>query len=107
MRSSGNPSIFPNDLLISSGHRLEPPMPSSKTCEKPASLTSSEKFEKRRILLCCSSTMLSQPSHLPSLLLVHSEASRAHNRLTLSLASQSSSAASTAADKSGGRAKVC
>src|SRR5216684_6561066 len=51
--------------------------------------------------------MLSQPSHWSSSSPVHSDASRAHSLLTLSLAAHSSSAALVASFNSRGKEKLC
>src|SRR5258707_1905108 len=105
--SSGNPGILPNDSRMTSGHKLDPPIPRSSTCENFASFTSAAKFVKRLTFLCCSATISNQPSHLSSPLFVHKEGSRAQSLLTLPVASQSSRVALTAWDKSGGRDQVC
>ena len=42
IRSCGWPSAFPNVSDSTSGQRLEPPIPSSSACSKPASLTSAQ-----------------------------------------------------------------
>src|SRR5436305_8808463 len=105
--SSGNPSILPKDLRITSGQRLDPPIPRSRACEKPPSAISSANLTKRSAVFCCSPTMLNQPSHLPSSPPVQSEASRAHNRLTLSAEPHSLTVALTASDKSRGNENLC
>src|SRR6266404_5740808 len=105
--SSGNPASLPNDSRITSGHKLDPPIPSSSTCENFASLTSAAKLVKRLTFFCCSATISSHPSHLSSPLFVHSEGSRAHSLLTLPVVSQSSRVVLTTSDKSCGREKFC
>ncbi len=98
--SLGQPGRWPNDLAITSGQRLEPPMPRTIASEKPASFTSRAKFVKRRMLRCCSSMIDSHPSHLSSSSPVQSEVSPAQSRRTLSFASQSFRVDSTAAANS-------
>jgi hypothetical protein len=39
--SSGKPLTFPKVILITSGQRLDPPMPNKRTSEKPALLATS------------------------------------------------------------------
>src|ERR1700730_12690093 len=104
---SGNPSIFPNDVRKTSGHRLDPPIPMSSASVKPVLPISRANSSKSLALLCCASAMSSQPSHLLSSLPVQSEASRAHSLLILLPAVHSSRVSSTAREKLGGRKNVC
>src|SRR5215469_5564822 len=98
--NSGKAATFPKGMRKTSGHRLEPPIPSSKTCLNLAFLTSPANCFKAARLAICSSAMVSQPSQLLSSLLVQSEASFCQRRATLLLLFQSASDASTAASKS-------
>ncbi len=95
--SSGKPAIFPNVMRSTSGHKLDPPMPSSSTCLNFAFFTSTaSRFNAPRFASCCS-VIVSQPSHLFSSVLLHNKASFCHSRATLLLFFQSSSEAATAA----------
>ena len=105
--SSGKPAILPKVFRITSGQRLEPPIPSRSTCAKSSFRNSSANALKRSTLLRCSSTMSSQPSHLLSSAPVHNDASRAHNLRTLSAFVHRSKVAFTPSDNSRGKEKVC
>src|SRR5215510_15099789 len=60
--NSGNPGILPKVILSTSGPRLDPPMPSSRACEKPASWTSLAISRRCSICANWSSVIPSQPS---------------------------------------------
>ena len=44
--NSGKPEILPKVIFSTSGHKLDPPIPSNRTCEKPALRTSSATSRK-------------------------------------------------------------
>ena len=100
--SSGKPATFPKVMRSTSGHRLDPPIPSSRTCLNFAFFTSVASCFSESSLASCSSVVVNQPSQLLSSVLLHSEASFCHNRATLLFLFQSSSEASTAACNSFG-----
>ena len=95
--SSGNPSILPKVDLRTSGHRLDPPMPRSRTSAKPPVLASSASRVNRWMSASWSCAMPSHPSHCPSSLPVQSDASRAQSRRDLRSAAHSASVCLTAA----------
>src|SRR5205814_3088917 len=86
----GKPEIGPKVNASTSGHKLDPPMPSTSTSRNPSFLISSA--TPRSFCSCpiSSSVMLSQPNQLASSVPVHSDASRCHKRRTLPPARQSS-----------------
>src|SRR5579863_7229319 len=95
--SSGKPVILPKVMRRTSGQRLEPPMPSRRTCLNLAFFTSAASCLKAARFANCSSAMVSQPSQLPSSVLLQREASFCQSRATLLLLLQSSNEALTAA----------
>src|SRR3984893_1837834 len=64
--SSGNPLIFPNVMRKTSGHRLEPPMPSKRACLNLAFFTSAAICFRVSMCAGCSSLVVSQPRELVS-----------------------------------------
>src|SRR5438477_5999119 len=95
--SSGNPATLPKVMSSTSGHKLEPPIPSNRTCLNFAFFTSDASCCSVPRFASCSYVMVNQPSHLFSLVLLQSEASFCHSRATLLFFFQSSSEAATAA----------
>src|SRR5680860_1086939 len=63
--SSSPPSRLPKLRRITSGPRLEPPMPSSAACVKPSALTSSTKAPRSSTCSSIVSEMVSQPRRSP------------------------------------------
>ena len=100
MRSSGNPGRWPKVLASTSGHKLEPPMPSSTTDWKSELSTSPPSSAKAGRSFCWRSTMSIQPIHCSSPSRVHRLGSFCQKRSTLWLACQSAAAASTAPRRS-------
>src|SRR5437660_1580577 len=78
--SSGNPFIFPNVMRRTSGHRLEPPMPSKSASLNRAFFTSPATCFRTSMCAICSSVMVSQPSQLLSSVPLQSEASFCQRR---------------------------
>src|SRR5215470_4345698 len=93
---SGKPAILPNVMRSTSGQRLEPPMPRRIACLNLRFFTSAASSLNELALASCSSTILSQPSQLPSSAPVQTEASLVHMRATLLFDFQSFNAAVTA-----------
>ena len=94
--SFGKPGFAPKVSAKTSGPRLEPPMPSSRTSLNPAPLTSSAKrLEVRDALQLLVDDAPASRAISPRRVSVHSEASAAHRRRTLPSLRQSSSAAWT------------
>src|ERR1700682_6347002 len=91
--NSGYPSIFPNVMRSTSGHRLEPPIPRSSACLNPACFTYAAISLKVERCASCSGVIPGQASHLPSSVPVHREASHCQRRRTFSFFFQSSRAA--------------
>src|SRR5437879_10008664 len=89
-------------MRSTSGHRLDPPMPNSRTCLNFAFFTSAENRFKVSRFVSCSSVIVNQPSQLLSSVLLHRDASFCHSRATLLFFLQSSSEASTASFNSFG-----
>src|SRR6185503_3423712 len=89
--SSGNPSCLPKESACTSGHKLDPPIPSSRIWVNPRSFISWANFSNLSAALSCASTISSQPSQLLSSPPVHSEASLDQSRASLPPARQSSS----------------
>src|SRR5258708_22200977 len=86
-----------------SGHRLEPPMPSRSASLNPALQTSLARFRNSTWCASCSSVMSNQPSHLASSSPVQSEESRSHRRRILPPDCQSPMAVLTAVATASGR----
>ena len=106
-RSSGEPGTWPKVSRQTSGHRLEPPMPSSSAWVKPSCRASSRIWPSGARSSSCASTMPSHPSQLASSLFVHRDASPAHSRCVPPCASHSSSFRATSAARAGGRQWFC
>src|SRR5260370_12875219 len=98
----GNPATWPKVLRSTSGHKLDPPIPSSRTCLNFAFFTSAASCLKDSRLASCTSVIDNQPSQFASSVLLHSEASFCQSRATLLLFFQSFSEAATAAFNSFG-----
>ena len=97
----------PNVRASTSGHKLEPPMPSSSACVKPSARASPAIVASSGSRRRPAGTASSQPSHVASSAPVQSEASRAHRRRVPSAASQAASAAFTSATSGAGPLQVC
>src|SRR6266568_6756776 len=95
MCRAGNPDCGPKVTAKTSGQRLEPPIPRSKTDLKPAVFTSAARVLNDAASFCWRSTMSIHPSHFSSPSLVHRLGSFCQKRSTLLLACQSAAAAST------------
>ena len=100
MRSAGNPGCGPKVLASTSGQRLEPPMPRSRTVWKSALFISPPSSAKVPRSLCCRSTMSIQPIHCASPSRVHKDESFCQNRSILLFACQSAEVASKAPRRS-------
>ena len=99
---SGYPAILPNVMRRTSGHKLDPPMPSRRMSLNPALHTSLARFRNSTGWAICSSVMSNQPSQLASSSPVHSAASRCQRRCILLPDCQSPMAAFTAAARVSG-----
>src|SRR5712691_8848166 len=104
--SSGKPAPRPKVIRSTSGQRLEPPIPRSRTWSKPPVRASSWARLRRSSCAISSSGSPSQPSHEVSSVPVHSEASRSHRRRTLPASCQAWISALTAASRSAGSVHV-
>src|SRR5580765_1518196 len=94
--NSGCPGCLPYVIFNTSGHRLEPPMPRSKACVKPALAASVAASFSCFKCASWSSAIGNQPTHLSSSSLVQSEGSPRHRRAVLLPDCQSLSVACTA-----------
>src|SRR5208337_901574 len=100
--SSGYPPNLPKVRRRTSTQRLEPPMPRRTAWRNLAFLISAASFLRLASSFNCSSTMVSQPSHLPSSVPVQSEGSFCHRRATLLLVFQSAREVFTPSERAAG-----
>ena len=94
--SAGKPVCWPKVTASTSGQRLEPPIPSSRTVLKPPVSTSAASSARLPSSFCWRPTISIQPSQFSSPSRVHRPGSFCQKRSTLPLDCQSAAARSTA-----------
>src|SRR3954452_20035687 len=92
----GKPGCCPKVCVITSGPRLDPPMPSTTASVNPCPFTQAAKSRQSVSLLCSVEALSSQPSHLSSSVPVQIDLSCCHKRRILPDARHSSVLVSTA-----------
>ena len=97
---------MPKVVLITSGPRLDPPIPSNRAWEKPALLAASLRAVRRSMWASWSLVMPSHPSHCASSLPLQSDASPAQSFLTFPSAPHSANDSFTAAASGSGSVYV-
>ena len=105
--SFGKPSIWPKVFARTSGHRLEPPIPSNKMSLNFSLRISCASCWNFSLHSDCFSATSSQPSHCDSSPLVHRDASRCHNCRTLPAARQSFTFCATCFASASGSLELC